>query len=383
MRIQKVLALTCAVCLVCCVALLSAQRARFGANLNEPYRGIISDGAHEPNLFPIQSTGVSTASVVNAARNFLNGLDQEQRSRTEFPVDDLEWRKWANQHSYVRQGVSFDEMDESQRDLAFGLLKAGLSARGLKKSKDIMKLNGTLAELADNFDEYGEWLYWITVMGEPSDTEPWGWQLDGHHLVVNYFVLGDQVVMSPVFMGSEPIRAEAGAFAGTEVMQEEQDKGFALLQALDDRQRSIAIINDTKAGANNLSEAFKDNIDLDYAGIAGAELNEEQQKLVLGVIREYVGNMDDGHARVKMSEVEQHLDRTYFAWIGDSDPNGVFYYRIHSPVIMIEFDHQRRIAPIRGRLPTREHIHTVVRTPNGNDYGKDLLRQHYLEHHAK
>ncbi|MFT5525345.1 MAG: hypothetical protein ACI9HK_003313 [Pirellulaceae bacterium] len=88
-----------------------------------------------------------------------------------------------------RQGVGFDEMDQKQRELAFGLLQASLSAKGLKLSKDIIKLNGTLAELCDNLDEYGEWLYWITIMGETSATEPWGWQVDGHHLVINYFVL--------------------------------------------------------------------------------------------------------------------------------------------------------------------------------------------------
>jgi len=37
----------------------------------------------------------------------------------------------------------------------------------------------------------------------------------------------------------------------------------------------------------------------------------------------------------------------------------------------------------RSQTPTRQHIHTVVRTPNGNDYGKDLLRQHYKLHHLK
>jgi hypothetical protein len=50
-------------------------------------------------------------------------------------------------------------------------------------------------------------------------------------------------------------------------------------------------------------------------------------------------------------------------------------------VILIEFDHQRPAnlsRPSRG-APTRQHIHSVVRTPNGNDYGKDLLRQHYQQ----
>jgi len=92
--------------------------------------------------------------------------------------------------------------------------------------------------------------------------------------------------------------------------------------------------------------------------------------------------MDDGHAKVKMSEVKQHLDRTYFAWVGGTSSDSVFYYRIHSPVLLIEFDHERRVAPFRSQEPTRDHIHAVVRTPNGNDYGKDLLRQHIQQHHS-
>ena len=94
--------------------------------------------------------------------------------------------------------------------------------------------------------------------------------------------------------------------------------------------------------------------------------------------------MREGHAKVKMDEVRAHLDKTYFAWIGGSNPDAVFYYRIHSPVVLIEFDHQRpantRHLAKDPQQPIRDHIHVVVRTPNGNDYGKDLLRQHYALH---
>jgi hypothetical protein len=99
----------------------------------------------------------------------------------------------------------------------------------------------------------------------------------------------------------------------------------------------------------------------------------------------YIGNIDDGHAKVRIDDVKRHLDATYFAWIGGTDAASVFYYRIHSPVVLIEFDHQRPFAlPVVPRnQPTRQHIHTVVRTPNGNDYGKDLLRQHYQQSHGR
>ncbi len=350
-------------------------------SLSEPFRGVASGGQIQKGLFKIESTGVSTEGVVSAAKAFLESLNDEQRSRTTYAVDDLEWRKWDNRHFYKRQGVGFDEMTDAQRDLAFKMMGAGLSAKGLKLSKDIMKLNGTLAELANNFDEYGEWLYWVTVMGEPSATEPWGWQIDGHHLIINYFVLGDQVVMSPVFVGSEPVHATSGKFKGTIVLQDEQNAGLQFMLSLEDEQKEQALLSAVKSGNNALAQANKDNLNLDYAGLNVSNLTDRQNGLLLEVIEHYIGNMAEGHAKVKMEEVKRHLDETYFAWVGGTDADSVYYYRIHSPVLLIEFDHERRVAPFRSSEPTRDHIHALIRTPNGNDYGKDLLRQHIEEHH--
>jgi len=362
---------------------MSADFERKG--LAEPFKGITTNGALAPGLFTIRSTGVSTAPVRAAAEAFLSGLSPELRAKTTFPVDDPEWRKWMNQHFYVRQGVSFREMTDLQRESAFALLRASLSARGLKLTRDIMRLNETLAELTNDHEFLGEWMYHIAVMGTPSRTDPWGWQLDGHHAIINYFVLGDQVVMTPFFAGSEPVIAESGKYKGTTVLQNEQDDGFALLASLTEAQRKKAVLSFSKTGNNNLTEAFKDNVVLDYAGVRVSEFSPAQRQQITRLIELYVGNMDDGHARVKMAEVERHLDNTWFAWIGSAEPGGVFYYRIHSPVILIEFDHQQpaNLAAFAAdrKQPTRQHVHVVVRTPNGNDYGKDLLRQHYLLHH--
>ncbi len=349
--------------------------------LAEPFRGLTARGEVERGLFPVRSTGVSTGPVREAARAFLAALTPAQRAKTVFPVDDPEWRKWMNQHFYIRQGVSFQEMDEAQRAAALGLMKAGLSAKGLSLARDIMRLNHTLGELnGDNFTEYGEWLYWITIMGEPSADQPWGWQVDGHHLIINYFVLGDQVVMSPVFVGSEPVTARAGLHRGVSILQGEQDAGLALFRSLNPDQRRLARLRPDKDGNDNLTEAFRDNVVLDYAGIPARELDAAQRAALLDLVALHVGNLADGQARVKMEEVRAHLDRTHFAWIGGDRADGVFYYRIHSPVVLVEFDHQRpanlRHLAADPRRPDREHIHVVVRTPNGNDYGKDLLRQH-------
>jgi hypothetical protein len=352
--------------------------------LAEPFKGITADGTIETGLFGIHSTGVSTSAVRNAAEAFLNSLTAGQRSRTLYPVDDPEWRKWMNQHFYVRQGVSFKEMTDKQRNAAFGLMQASLSARGMKLTRDIMRLNETLAELTNDFTYLGEWLYHITVMGKPSATEPWGWQFDGHHAIVNYFVLGDQVVMTPFFAGSEPVIAKSGKFKGTSVLQDEQREGLAMLLSLSSAQKEKAVLGFSKTGNNNVGEAFKDNVVLDYAGVRADSLGTQEQKRLLDLAQMFIGNMDEGHARVKMDELRRYLDRTSFAWIGGTEPDSVYYYRIHSPVVLIEFDHQKPANLSRfvadPSKPTREHIHVVVRTPNGNDYGKDLLRQHYQKH---
>lgn len=355
--------------------------------LAAPFRGITTDGKVIPGLFEISPTGVSTEPVRNAAAKFLESLSSVQLIRAMYPVDDIKWRKWMNQHFYARQGVSFQEMTEAQRELAFGLMRASLSVKGFELTRNIMRLNETLAELADDREFLGEWLYFISIMGRPSATEPWGWQLDGHHAIINFFVLGDQVVMTPHFMGSEPVRASSGKYKGVTILQQEQNDGLAMLRGIPEALRQKAILNFSKTGNNNLTEAFKDNVVLDYAGIPAADLPAAARKQLVELVYLYVSNMGGGHARVKMDEVQRHIEQTSFAWIGGTEADSVFYYRVQSPVVLIEFDHQlpanlKKFAADPSK-PTQQHIHCVVRTPNGNDYGKDLLRQHYLAHPHK
>ncbi|CAN5491835.1 hypothetical protein BH09CHL1_BH09CHL1_25940 [soil metagenome] len=283
-------------------------------------------------------------------------------------------------------------MTDEQKAAAMALLDASLSSSGYEKAENVMKLNHTEGELMNNLDSFDEDLYWFTVMGEPSETDPWGWQLDGHHLVINYFILGDQVVMAPVFMGSEPTIAPDGTdYAGLSVLLEEQAAGLALVQSLTDDQRATAIISSDKSGEDLQAGANSDNAVIAYAGINASELTSDQQDLLMETVAQYVGNLEDTHAAIKLEEVQTHLVDTWFAWIGETTDDAVFYYRVQSPVILIEFDHQAP-GPL-GRAsdyyqgasgPQKMHVHTIMRTPNGNDYGKDLLAEHYATsaHHA-
>ncbi len=347
----------------------------------DEFTGITTNGQIVDGLFSIQPSDTDTNEVRDAATQFLQTLSAEQLGNTQYSADSLEWRRWANQSIYHREGISFDAMNELQKQAARNLLGLSLSAKGLTLAEDIMHLNETLGELNNNnFVEFGDGKYWLTFMGEPSATQPWGWQLEGHHLAINYFVLGNQVVMTPTFWGSEPAVATAGKYAGTRIMDEEQEKGLALIRSLNMQQQQAAIIMASKTANNIMTEAFSDNVVLDYSGIEVRDFTLEQKATLMDLIGLYIGNMSAEQAEVKMAEITSHLDSTWFAWIGDTQDNSVFYYRIQSPVLLIEFDHETPVGLTQyypSGVPYREHIHSVVRTPNGNDYGKDLLRQHY------
>jgi Protein of unknown function (DUF3500) len=350
----------------------------------EPFKGITADGKVVPGLFPIQKTGVPTHPIRAAAEKFLASLSPEQRANTLFPGDSVEWRKWSNIHrTLMRHGIPLFEMTSGQRDLAFALLKESLSAQGFATARDVMRLNETVMEMTGRLDEYGEDLYWFSIMGKPSATEPWGWQLDGHHLNLNTFVLGDQMVMTPSFLGSEPVYAQSGKYAGTRVFKTEEDQGLAMIRALSADQRNQAILS-RDLPREPFTTAFRDNFELRYEGIPYDGLSSSQRDLLLRLVEVHIGRIRPGHAEIKMEEAKRHLSQTYFAWMGGVEEDSVFYYRIHSPVLIVEFDHQRGQAFPQYEKPYRDHIHIVVRTPNGNDYGKDLLRQHYEQspHHV-
>jgi Protein of unknown function (DUF3500) len=353
-------------------------------NLNKPYEGIVTSKGKEKGLFPVKSTGVTTSPVKEAGEAFLNSLTKEQLAKTQFEIDNKEWQKWANMDNglYQRQGISIKEMTQEQRKLAFELMQKALSAKGLQLSKDIMKTDQTLRELNSNDPSYDEELYFFTIMGKPSMTEPWGWQIDGHHLVINYFILGDQVVMTPTFMGGEPIVTTTGKYAGNTIFQDEQNIGLKLMQSLSAEQQKQATLSPDKKRNDIQAEAFSDNKTMDYQGLPTTKMTEKQKEQLLNLANQYISNMEEGHAKIEMEDIKKHLDNTWFAWIGKTDSSAVFYYRIHSPVILIEFDHQGPVGiKGQGRDATRNHIHTMVRTPNGNDYGKDLLKEHLEKYH--
>ncbi|MFB8775598.1 DUF3500 domain-containing protein [Streptomyces broussonetiae] len=378
----------------------------------DDFVGVTTDGTVVDDLYAVHSTGVSTTPVVRAAQAFLDSLTGDQRSATLFDVDADQWLDWTNVDSNDREGVALRDLTEKQYALGMKLLKAALSARGLKQANGIRKINHFLGEYSgDTSKALNEDAYWFTVMGTPSATDPWGFQFEGHHLVVNYFVLGTQVVMTPTFMGSEPTKITYDG-VDYDLFREETVAGLKFLRSLTSTQLAAALSDQAKGGSDLIAGAGQDNAVIPYKGVKGSDLTHRQQQLLLDLAEVYVGYQDTGHARVRMREIEKHLDDTHFLWIGEHEDDSAFYYRIHSPVVLIEYDAQSPLAYHEGEDgtsasatasaaptgapsgspgtgggpgpqgdPTQQHIHTVIRTPNGNDYGVDLLRLHLETDH--
>jgi Protein of unknown function (DUF3500) len=278
----------------------------------------------------------------------------------------------------MRHGVCLADLDGNQREAALALMRETMSAAGCQTARDVMRLNDHALVITGKPDEYGEWFYWVSMFGRPSPEEAWGWQIDGHHLNVNCFVLGDQLVLTPNFMGSEPVLARFGEHKGTRVFAAEEEQGYALMRVLSPEERQRATVG-KDLPSELLTAAFNDNRRIEPAGIRFDELPAGGRERLEALLATYVGRIRPGHAEIRYAEVKRHLSETHFAWIGPFDDSSPFYYRILSPVILVEFDHQSGII-YNNETASRDHIHTVVRTPNGNDYGKDLLRQHYAEH---
>ena len=142
---------------------------------------------------------------------------------------------------------------------------------------------------------------------------------------------------------------------------------------------SAASLSDSTCSENDgmsFGGRYKDNAVVPYEGVSGSDLNPQQRRALLDLAQCYLSALPAGPFAARMDDVEQHILETHFCWAGGMGEDNAFYYRIQSPVVMIEFDHHKGVV-LNNPTPEKFHVHTIVRTPNGNDYGMDLLRLHY------
>jgi hypothetical protein len=355
------------------------------------FRGVTEDGVLREGLYPLTPAEpgeeAPVAEMVAAATDLLEALSPADRSRISFPVDAPEWQTWANpEFMQFDTGLRLEFQPADVREKALALVAASLSPEGYELTHAMMLINGFLGEVVDLTTVLNEFSYNVALYGTPDLRAPWGWQLFGHHAAVNCLVVEGRMVLSPVFLGAEPNEIDAGPHAGTESFTERIDLGLRLMAALPPEQRAAATVYEQMVDPamppgrvhpgdeRHLAGAFQDNRVIPVEGIPVTGMPDRAQRLVLAIAETFVQLLPAGPRAARLREIEEHLAETTVSWIGGHSPGDVFYYRVQSPVLIAELDHHCGVF-LDHRTPQPFHVHTVLRTPHGNDYGRAWVRQ--------
>lgn len=305
--------------------------------------------------------------MAEAAERLLESLDDNQRQQISFSFEDAERTNW-NFVPMERKGLPLKNMQQHQRQLAFGLLSSAVSHRGFTKAVNIMALEQILHEMEDNSPRRDPGLYHFYIFGTPSTEKTWGWRVEGHHLSLSLTLVdGQQVVGTPAFLGANPAHVKHGPHEGLRVLEAEEDLARQLLHSLDDAQRKVAVVS-TDAPADVINGPGKDAEPLSPMGLAAKDLTKEQRAELMTLVREYVHTYRPELAREDMKKIrEAGVGQIYFAWAGGDQPGDPHYYRIQGPTFILEYDNTQNDA---------NHVHVVWRDFK-NDFGANLLKQHY------
>lgn len=319
---------------------------------------------------PTTSSEDATPAIVAAANAFLDTLTDDERDAVLFDFSDTEQRQqWSNlpEGLYSRDGLMWANLDEDSQQALLGVLQAVLSDDGYTQILGEWHADTALAASGSSGPQgmqLGEDYYWVAIIGEPSETEAWQFQWGGHHVTVNATIKGADVALTPSFIGAQPATFDED---GNEVrpLGTIESDAYAVLASLDADQQGAAVL-----GSNLIDlvlGAGEDGRTIESQGIAGADLTDEQQQLLLTLISHYGGLVNEEDAAVRMAELTAEIDDTYFAWYGPTDPSDTsgIYFRVTGPSVVIEYSGQQM-----GGNAT-DHIHGIYRDPT-NDYGADF-----------
>jgi hypothetical protein len=304
--------------------------------------------------------------MADAATNFLGALTADQRTKAVFTFTDEERFDW-HFIPKARKGLPFKEMTQPQSTLAEALLKTALSQAGYLKASTIMSLEKVLFEMENQAAHRDSGLYYFTIFGKPGEGA-WGWRVEGHHLSLNFVVRGDQVLAdTPSFFGANPAEVKKGPRQGLRTLAEEEDLGRELVKSLTPEQQKVAIITNNAPREIITGNSRKAKA-LEPVGIDAGSFTPLQKENLMKLIKQYVSRYRTEMAEPDLKKIMQAgEDKIQFAWAGAIEPGKGHYYRIQGPTFLMEYDDTQDNA---------NHIHTVWRDLQ-NDFGEDLLRQHY------
>ncbi|OQV07485.1 Cupin domain-containing protein [Cladophialophora immunda] len=328
--------------------LVKTLLANWDANLRKPFYGVTSDGVRIENLYPLQDEGASTSKAVTAAKGFLDLLTPDEKLKVSNDSDSEDWRKWSNTEIIAYDiGVRLECLTQPKIDAVWDILKQSLSKAGYFKAKGAVKTNKFLGEICNSHPILNENSYMYII--------------------------------------------DSGPDKGIELFVLEAELGLKLMQSLTTEQqcqaRKYSRLGDQSTGSDrwnivdqqNLGGTSQDNRVIPYEGLVATSLKPVLQDLLVSIVAAFEDLLPPVPLAHRLRIVRHHLSETYFTWIGGFGDDDPFYYRIQSPVVLIEFDHHTGIY-LTNQEPGKYHIHTIRRLPNGGDYGREIIRQWKQKH---
>jgi hypothetical protein len=334
-----------------------------------PFRALILLVSLGMLALPLWAQESVSTSMLKASRAFLATLTPEQKARSTFPFSSDERFRWFYT-PVSRKGISLKDLTEPQKKAAMDLLRAGLSEKGYTKVETIRALEDVLRQVEQN-PRRDTGLYFFTFFGEPSETTPWGWRYEGHHLSQNWTIVNGKSVSgigsSPQFFGANPAEVRSGPSKGKRALAAEEDLGRSFVKSLNPAQRSEALLSGS-APSEILTSNQREAAIQEDKGIPYSKLSKEQQGLLLALIEEYLSAQPRALAQARLKKIrDSGLDTIKFAWMGGLEKGEGHYYRVQGKTFLIEYDNTQNDA---------NHIHCVWRDFT-NDWGEDLLAEHY------
>jgi hypothetical protein len=323
-----------------------------------------------------QEETAQTKRAVAAAEAFLNLLSEDMQKRALLEFDSPKRAGWSNLPVTMvpRNGVRLGDLSKEQHAAAMKLVAAVLSKEGYQKVVDIMNGDQVLATGGGGKGGkgkggkgkggkamFGSSQYFIALFGKPSPTRPWMLQFGGHHLGLNVIVVDKNFVVTPTHTGAQP---DTFTWKGKTVrpLGPENDRAFALINALDAKQQAQAILGDRPK--NLILGPGQDGKKIQPQGIKGSALTDRQRSMMLELIAAWVNILPNDAAAARLAEIKGTLNDTYFAWYGPTTNGSAVYFRVQGPSLVIEYAPQGSTS----------HIHTIIRDP-GNDYAEKLTKR--------
>ncbi len=321
------------------------------------------------------STPPAEEKLANAAQHFLDLLDDPQQSAATYPLDDEERYNW-HFTPRERQGVPLKSMTEAQQAAALQLMQLCLSEAGYETAQNIRELEQVLRYVENrppNDTRRDPMNYSFTIFGGPTTGQAWGWRVEGHHLSLNYTAIDNRIVSAtPTFLGANPGKVPVGPKKGWRVLQPEEDLGRELVKLLNEEQLGQAMIAE-EAYPEIVTDTERYAKIGEPAGLRYSDMSSAQQDKLVQLLELYYNVHRAEVAEAALTPIKKDLDNVYFAWAGGLEMGDPHYYRLHGPTFVIEYDNTQNNA---------NHIHTIVRDLK-NDWGEDVLKEHYEEVHQR